>query len=165
VATRLKGFDIDLRLSPSRIYDAKFNKAQLTQQQSQLTLAYPLQVKGINLVPSVFASRSNSNPADYNNTAYGIEVSAARRLPIAWPMTAFLSVGYQQRTYDAYFPDLLGVERTDNLTRATIGFEFEVGKVGSLGFHYSVQDNQSTSDVNGFKANTGGLSLRLRRRF
>lgn len=165
VAARLKGFEIDLRVSPSRIYDSKFKQVQLTQQQSQVTVAYPLQLKGVNIVPSIFASRSNSNPVDYNNTAYGIDISAARRLSTSWPLTAFVSVGYQQRAYDAYFPDLLGVERTDKLTRASIGFEFDVGKVGAIGVQYSVQDNQSTSDVNGFKATNGGLSLRLRHRF
>jgi hypothetical protein len=66
---------------------------------------------------------------------------------------------------DACFPDLLGVARTDKLTRASVGFEFDVGKMGAIGVQYSAQDNQSTSDVNGFKANNGGLSLRLRHRF
>jgi hypothetical protein len=46
-----------------------------------------------------------------------------------------------------------------------IGFEFDVGKMGAIGVQYLAQDNQSTSDLNGFKANNGGLSLRLRHRF
>jgi hypothetical protein len=165
VSTRLKGFDIEARYAPSRIYDSQFKKAQLTQHNTQISVAYPMQFKDVSLVPSLFASRSKSDPEDYTNTAFGADVSVSRRVRASWPVTAFAAIGYQERSYDAYFPDLLGVERKDRLTRGSIGLDIALGRFGNLTLQYSGQQNRSTSDVNGFSASSGGVSFRLRQRF
>ncbi len=55
------------------------------------------------------------------------------------PVTIFLSGGFEQRIYDHYFPDLLGVDRKDKLRDLGLGARWQVTPSLELSAQYTWQ--------------------------
>lgn len=166
VAARAKGFDLSLAYQPSIITSRDFGTRQLTQHQFSASVARPFQLGRVSVTPSIAGQRVESSPSDYRNWSVGADVTAS--FPFALgrvPAAAFATGGYERRWYDAYFPDLLGVDRNDKLFRASAGFVLQPAPWANVRIAYQFARNRSTSDVNGYRAHTGLVAITAGIRF
>ena len=164
--TRLAGFDLALVYQPSIIFTRDFGTRQLTQHQFTASVSRPLQLGRLILTPTVAGQRVESSPSDYRNWAASADLSLSLPFRVGrLGAAAFASGGYEYRSYDFYFRDLLGLDRRDRLVRASAGVALQLAPAASLRAAYSFQHNRSTSDVNGYTAHAGGLTLSLGVRF
>lgn len=166
VAARTHGFDLSLAYQPSIITSRDFGTRLLTQHQFSASAARPFQLGRLSVVPSIQGQRVESSPSDYRNWAAAADVTAS--LPFALgrvPAAAFATAGYERRWYDAYFPDLLGVDRSDKLLRAGAGFVLQPAPWANVRLAYQFARNRSTSDVNGYRAHSGLVAITAGLRF
>jgi hypothetical protein len=161
----LKSFDLSATYQPSVIYDRKFSNRQLTQHRLSLGVSRQYMVGPVAIVPSVSAERVVADPEDYNNWAGGADLTLSVPLSKKRPISFFATAGYEKRSYDSYFPDLLGSDRRDDRMNAGIGVTYNLGQRGSFNFAYNYGKNDSTSDVNGYVAHSGTLGISGRLRF
>jgi hypothetical protein len=165
-ATQVDGFDLALLYQPSIIYSRDFRARQLTQHQFTFSISRSFDVGSFLLTPSVLGQRVESSPSDYRNWAASADLSLSRAFRIGrLPAALFATGGFEYRAYDSYFRDLLGGDRSDKLLRASAGLVVQIAPAASLRAAYTFQHNRSTSDVNGYTAHSGGLSLSAGIRF
>ena len=158
--TRLAGFDLALLYQPSIIYARDFKTRQLTQHQFSASVSRSFQVGSFVVTPSATGQRVESSPSDYRNWAASADLSLSRPFRIGrLPAALFATGGFEYRAYDSYFRDLLGVDRSDKLLRASAGLLVQLAPAASLRAAYSFQRNHSSSDVNGYTAHSGALTL------
>lgn len=165
VNTAWRNVEIGLKVSQNSVFDEKFDERQLKQTQYSIELSRPIVWRNISFIPTIMASKTIANPSDYDMKSYGIELTASTRLSKTLPLTAYLTIGYNERDYDSYFYDILGVYRYDRLSSANVGIQYQLSKSLLLGFHFGYQNNNSTSDVNGFNATSGTLGLSIQSKF
>ena len=165
IAARFKPVDITLSYQPSIVYTPDFDTRQLTQHRLRATVALPFNLAGFRIEPSASVERVLSTPADYRNWAYSGEFSVSRPLSRRMPIFGYASIGYERRDYDSYFFDFVGVQRNDDLVRATVGIVWRPRAWADIRIAYSFGDNRSTSDVNGYVSHTGSLGLAAALRF
>ena len=158
--------------APALIYEEGFSRRQLTQHRvytaAQLVTPLTRPVSGrrytpVALITSISADRTWADPADYDNWS----ASASASLVVAPRPDIQLSVGgaYYWRDYDDYFSGFLGVDRRDHGWRAFASANWDFAPNMSMQARYSHVDNRSTSDINPFRADSGGLTVRLAARF
>jgi hypothetical protein len=162
---RVKSFDLSATYQPSVIYDRKFSNRQLTQHRLSLGVSRRFLVGPVVIEPSLSAERVVANPQDYNNWVGGADVTLSVPLSKKRPISFYATAGYERRSYDSYFPDLLGSDRRDDRINAGIGVTYNLGQRGSINFAYNYGKNDSTSDVNGYEAHSGTLGISGRLRF
>jgi hypothetical protein len=155
---------VEVSYQPSIIYDRGFSKRQLTQHRFQVWVSSPFRFKALTIEPSASVERVLSSPSDYRNWAGSAQLAVSYPLSHRTPLMAFATGGYEHRDYDSYFPDLVGVRRTDNKLEASVGVQWRPRPWASVALQYSWQHNRSTSDVNGYTAHSGlvGLSGQFR---
>jgi len=159
-ATRLAGFDLSLLYQPSIIYSRDFKTRQLTQHQISASVSRSFHVGSVVVTPSATGQRVESSPSDYRNWSALADLSLSRPFAIGrLPAAVFATGGFEYRAYDSYFHDLLGVDRNDKLLRASAGVIVQLAPAASLRAAYSFQRNRSSSDVNGYVAHSGALTL------
>jgi hypothetical protein len=164
--TRLAGFDLSLLYQPSIIYARDFKTRQLTQHQISASVSRSFQIGGFVVTPSATGQRVESSPSDYRNWAASADLTLSRPLRIGrLPGALFATGGFEYRAYDSYFRDLLGVDRSDKLLRASAGLLVQIAPAASLRAAYSFQRNRSSSDVNFYTAHSGGMTLSAAIRF
>ena len=81
------------------------------------------------------------------------------------PLLAYVSAQYERRSFDGYFPDLVGVRRLDDGWSVGAGVVWRPRNWGEVRLSYSFQRNYSTSDVNAYLAHSGTLGLSASLRF
>lgn len=166
VAARVRGFDLSLAYNPSIITSRDFGTRQLTQHQFSASIARPFQLGRLAVTPSIAGQRVESSPGDYRNWSAAADVTASYPFALGRvPAAAFGTLGYERRWYDAYFPDLLGVDRDDKLIRASAGFVLQPAPWANVRLAYQFARNRSSSDVNGYRAHTGLVALTAAIRF
>jgi len=166
IGTSVAGFDATLTYQPSIITSRDFGTRQLTQHQFAGSLSRTFAFKRLRITPSISGSRVEASPGDYRNWSYGGELGITHPLRIGTMRGfAYASAGHEWRSYDAYFPDLLGGDRNDRLIRASAGIALPVTALAGIRAGYSFQRNRSSSDVNGYRAHSGAFSLALATRF
>jgi hypothetical protein len=164
--TRLAGFDLALLYQPSIITSRDFRTRQLTQHQFSASVSRSFLLGSVVVTPSATGQRVESSPSDYRNWAASADLSLSRPFRIGrMPAAIFATGGFEYRAYDSYFRDLLGVDRSDKLLRASAGLAVQLAPAASLRAAYSFQHNHSTSDVNGYTAHSGALTLTAGIRF
>lgn len=149
---------------PSIVYTRDFKDRQLTSHRLRATVAAPFRVHGVAVEPSLFGERAISHPSDYSAWSAGASLTISKPLSKKTPLLVYASGGYDYRSFDHYFPDLLGVKRRDNGVDAQFGLIWRPTRWGELRARYQFGYNHSTSDVNGYTAHSGvvGLSGTLR---
>lgn len=165
-AARVAGFDVSLAYQPSIVTSRDFGTRQLTQHQFSASIARPFQLGRVTVTPSVAGQRVETSPSDYRNWSAAADVTAS--YPFAFgrlPAAAFATAGYERRWYDAYFPDLLGVDRSDKLIRVSAGFVLQPAPWANVRLAWQFARNRSSSDVNGYRAHSGVLAIGLGIRF
>lgn len=166
MSTRQAGFDLALLYQPSLIYSRDFKTRQLTQHQFSASVSRAFAVGSVIVMPSVTGQRVESSPSDYRNWAASADLSLQRPFRLGrLPAVAFASGGFEYRAFDSYFRDLLGVDRSDKLLRASAGVAVQLAPYASLRAAYSFQRNHSSSDVNGYTSHGGAFALSAAIRF
>lgn len=165
-STQVAGFDIALTYQPSIIYSKDFKTRQLTQHQFTATLSRSFSLGHVVVTPGISGQRVQSSPSDYRNWSGAADLSLTYPFRIrAVPAALFATGRYEHRDYDGYFRDLLGVDRRDDLIEGSVGLAVQPARWGALRAAYIFQHNRSTSDVNGYTAHSGALSLSASVRF
>lgn len=164
-AASLGRVDLELSYRPARIYEIDFRHRQLTQNRLGLTASIPFKIGRLTLVPSVSVERVRSDPADYRNRAASGQLSATYPLSTKAPLLLFASGGYEYRSYNSYFPDLLGTKRDDRRLQVNAGVQWRPTTWANVSLSYAYQRNNSTSDVNSYRARSGLLGLSLQTQF
>lgn len=160
------GVDLDLSWSPSAVYSSQnFHHLSLRQARYSAQLSTDLKLGPVVVQPSVHYDRTRAHPSDYDNSASGGRLTVVVPFKTRHPVTVFLSGGFEQRIYDHYFPDLLGVDRKDRLRDVAAGVRWQVTPALDLSAQYSYQKNRSTSDINFYKTRGGTVGVTLSRRF
>lgn len=156
--------------APSVIFDGGFGDRELTQHRlyaaAQLTTPIPAGPRprfAAALVSTLAADRTWTDPSDYENWSWSIDetlvVSPARNIQLS------LGAGYYQRDYDDYFEGFLGVHRRDHGWRAAAAASYAINEHLAFTVRYTHVDNRSTSDVNPYRVDNGGLAVSLSQRF
>ena len=158
--------------APAVIFDSGFGKRRLTQHRvyAGLQLATALhrpppgsRQGAVALISQISADRTWADPSDYDNWSASVTetlvVSPHPRLRLS------LGGGYYVRDYDGYFTGFLGVHRRDHGYRANLSATWAVTPSADLTLRFSHVENRSASDINPYRADTGGLTLRLSARF
>lgn len=156
---------IALTYQPSIVYDRNFKRRQLTQHRMQLSASLPVRFRSFTIEPSARAERVLAKPGDYTNTAYGAALTISHSLGARLPFLLYASVGYEHRSYDHYFPDLVGVKRTDRRLEGSVGAQWRLAPGKDVSVQYSYTRNRSTSDVNAYRVGLGTIGLFFRARF
>ncbi|MEI9905457.1 MAG: outer membrane beta-barrel protein [Asticcacaulis sp.] len=160
------GIDLDVAWSPSAVYGSQnFHHLSLRQARYSAQLSTTLKLGPVYLQPSIHYDRTRAHPADYDNSASGGRLSLVAPLKLRRPVTIYLSGGFEQRFYDHYFSDLLGVDRKDKLRDVAIGARWQVTPALEISAQVSYQKNRSTSDVSVYKARGGMVGVTLSRKF
>ena len=162
-ATQLGPFEASAAYQPSIVYERNFNQRQLTQHRFRFNGSLPVTWRKLSIAPSLGIERVLSTPRDYRNTALSADLSLST--PIGQRVIAFASLGYEQRRYDSYFPDLVGVKRRDRRFDASLGVVYRPARWATLRASYSFSHNVSTSDVNGYVAHMGAIGVSAELRF
>ncbi len=160
------GVDLSLAWSPSAVYTSQnFHHLSLKQATSSAEISTSLRLGPVIIQPSAHYNRTLAHPSDYDNRAFGGRLTLVTRFKAKRPITLYLTGGYEQRLYDHYFPDLLGLDRKDKLTDVAVGARWQVTPALEISAQYACQRNRSTSDVSFYKAKSGMLGVSLSRRF
>jgi hypothetical protein len=156
--------------APALIYDDSFGDRQLTQHRlyaaAQLTTPLPAGARqryAAALVTTLAADRTWADPSDYDNWSWSIDESLV--LAVSRDIQFSLGAGYYQRDYDDYFEGFLGVHRRDHGWRASAAASFAINEHLAFNVRYTHVDNRSTSDVNPYRVDNGGVSVSLSQRF
>ena len=170
--TRLGGLTAAIGYAPSVIFDSGFAHRRLTQHRvyAGLHLVTPLhrpppgsRQGAVALVSALAADRTWADPSDYDNWSASVsETLVVRPHP---RLQLSLGGGYYVRDYDGYFSGFLGVPRRDHGYRASLAAAWAATPRADPTLRFTHVENRSTSDINPYRADTGGLSLRLSARF
>ena len=164
--TQVAGFDLSLSYQGSMIFSKDFGTRQLTQHQFTASIARSFPLGRATLTPVIVGQRVEASPSDYRNWAGSADLNLSLPFQLGHLSAAFqASGGFEYRNYDSYFRDLLGVDRRDKLLRASAGLVIQPLPAATLRLSYSFQHNASTSDVNGYNAHSGSLSVAFGMRF
>ena len=160
------GVDLSLAWSPSAVYTSQnFHHLSLKQATSSAEISTSLKLGPVIIQPSAHYNRTLAHPSDYDNRAFGGRLTLVTQFKTKRPITLYLTGGYEQRLYDHYFPDLLGLDRKDKLSDIAVGARWQVTPALEVSAQYSYQRNRSTSDVSFYKAKSGMVGVALSRRF
>lgn len=160
------GIDLSLAWSPSAVYTSQnFHHLSLKQATTSAEISTSLRLGPVIIQPSAHYNRTLAHPSDYDNRAFGGRLTLITQFKTKRPITLYLTGGYEQRLYDHYFPDLLGLDRKDKLRDIAMGARWQVTPALELSAQYSYQRNRSTSDVSFYKAKSGMVGVTLSRRF
>lgn len=158
-----------LRLSatyqPVIVFERDFEDRQLTTHRMRLSASLPLIIGPLLAQPFAFFERTEADPDDYAAWSGGGGLALTLPLSQRLPIVAFGNIEYERRDYDDYFPDLVGVDREDDMISAGLGLAWRPREWGELRLGWDFLHNSSTSDVNRFQANTGHLGIAARLRF
>jgi hypothetical protein len=150
---------------PSVVFTRDFGRRQLTSHRLKLSASLPFRVRNLTIEPSVAAERTLSTPSDYRAWTGSAGVTFSAPLSKTAPLLAYATGQYERRSFDAYFPDLVGVRRLDDAWSAGAGIVWRPRRWGEVRVSYSFQRVYSTSDVNGFFAHSGTLGISASLRF
>jgi hypothetical protein len=114
---------------------------------------------------SVSAERIEADPDPYSNSAITISAIAGIPLSSRRRINGFASVRAVARNYDNYFEGLVGAEREDRLIEGAVGVSWSPRENFSIDARWTQARNRSTSDVNRYRAGSGGVSLAAVMRF
>jgi hypothetical protein len=157
--------DVTATYQPSIVLSSDFGARQLTSHRFKLSASLPFQIRNLTVEPSVAVERVLSSPSDYR--AWGGSAGLTLSAPLSnhIPLLAYVSAQYERRSFDAYFPDLVGVKRLDDNWSAGAGVVWRPKRWGEVRASYSFQRNYSTSDVNAYYAHSGTLGISAMLRF
>jgi hypothetical protein len=167
VGAQVPVYSVDVALSyqPTIVYGKDFKNKQLTQHRFHLQASRRFTIGKLIVDPVISAERVTANPSAYDTWGGGAELTLTLPLSKTKPIFAYLSGGYDYRAYDDYFEGFLGTKRTDNAYSASAGVSWNFKQWGSMGLTYDFRKQGSTSDVNRFQSNSGGLNFNARIRF
>lgn len=158
-------FRLSATYQPVFVFERSFEDRQLTTHRMRLSASLPLIIGPLLAQPFAYFERTEADPDDYAAWSGGGGLMLTLALSQRLPILAFGNFEYQRRDYDDYFPDLVGVEREDDMISAGLGLAWRPRDWGELRLAWDFQHNSSTSDVNRYQANTGHLGLAARLRF
>ncbi len=165
VSLKHKGLDFTLSHQPSIVFDRGFDKRQLKQYRTSMTIGYPMVIKGFYIYPSAHIVRATANPSDYNHADYGGEIGIMKKISAKLPLYIGVNYALSRKSYDSYFADFLGTDRNDRNKSADISLRYDINERMSINISYEETKNYSTSDVNEFKVANQGFTLSFNTRF
>lgn len=144
---------------PSIVLTRDFGRRQLTSHRLKLSASLPFRIRNLTIEPVIAAERTLSSPSDYRAWSGTAGVTFSAPLSQTAPLLAYVSAQYERRSFDGYFPDLVGVRRLDDGWSAGAGVVWRPRQWGEVRASYSFQRVYSTSDVNGYFAHSGTLGI------
>lgn len=150
---------------PSVVFDRDLRRHLLTTHRFRMSVSLPFSIKRLLVEPSIAGERAVAHPRDY--TAWAGSAGLTLSLPLSnrVPVYGFATANYERRSFDHYFPDLVGVRRRDDGISAGVGMVWRPKAWGEVRASYTFQKNHSTSDVNRYRNHTGGMGLSATMRF
>lgn len=150
---------------PSIVLTRDFGRRQLTSHRFKFAVSLPLRINNLTVEPMIAAERTLSSPSDYRAWSGSAGVTFSTSLSKKVPLLAYVSAQYERRSFDGYFPDLVGVRRLDDGWSVGAGVVWRPRNWGEVRASYSLQRSYSTSDVNGYLAHSGTLGFSASLRF
>lgn len=150
---------------PTIVLSGDFATRQLTTHRLKLAASLPFRLRKLTIEPSIGVERVLANPSDYRAWSGSAGLTFSAPLSKRIPIFAYATAQYEHRSFDAYFPDLVGVKRIDDNWSAGAGIVWRPKRWSDIRLSYSFQRNYSTSDVNGYFAHSGTLGLTASLRF
>lgn len=148
-----------------RVYHRGFRGEQLAQHRAVVSLSRPIPLAGGRIVvtPSIGADRAWTDPLVYNSYGWNAQLAAAWSTSPRTQLGARLA--FARHDYPDYFPGFLGVRRRDELTTAEVSLTHAIGRDIAVQLSAGFAQDNSTSDVNGYRAWSGGGAVSLQKRF
>jgi hypothetical protein len=149
---------------PAVIYTRGFGDRQLTQHRllAAAQLATPIRPR-LSIISTGTVERTWADPQDYDNWGAAIDETLVFRP--APELQVAVGGGLYARRYPNYFPALIGVTRRDHGWRASVAVSYSTTPRLVLTASASHVENRSTSDVNPYRVDNGGLTARVALRF
>lgn len=163
--TALGRLSLTATYQPSIVLTRDFGRRQLTSHRFKLSASLPFRIRNLTVEPMIAAERTLSSPSDYRAWSGSAGVTFSAPLSRTAPLLAYVSAQYERRSFDGYFPDLVGVRRIDDGWSAGAGVVWRPRQWGEVRASYSLQRSYSTSDVNGYFAHSGTLGISAALRF
>jgi hypothetical protein len=148
--------------APALIYDKRYNDRQQTRHRLETSaqLYSPLGgfgpwkesdfARNAGLVTTLVAERVLTDPEEYEYSAASLDVALVWRPAGAWQFGA--GVGAYLRDYDDYFEGIVGDSRRDDGLRASVYAQWLPAPWLSVSLGADWVDNNSSSDVNEYNA-------------
>jgi len=106
--TNIGRLSVTATYQPAIVLSRDFGKRLLTTHRFRLAGSLPFRVRGVTVEPMLAVERVLSNPSDYRAWSGIAGVSLVAPLSKKLPLLAYASAQYERRSFDAYFPDLVG---------------------------------------------------------
>jgi hypothetical protein len=163
--TRFGPVDLIALYQPTLVYDLDFGDRQLTTHRFRATASLPQHFGRVTVEPGIAVERTIADPDDYSAWSGQAGLTVSAPLSPALPLIGYVSVQYERREFDSYFFDIVGVDRKDDRLGVNVGLVWRPAPWADIRASYSFQRNWSTSDVNRYRAHSGGLSMAASMRF
>jgi len=157
--TRLGRLNLTASYQPAVVFTGDFGRHQLTTHRFRLSASLPFSIKRLQVEPRIGGERVLAHPGDYTAWAGTVGVTLLLPLSKTAPVYGYATANYERRSFDHYFPDLVGVKRKDDAVSAGIGVVWRPKAWGDVRASYTFQKAYSTSDVNRYLSHSGGLGL------
>lgn len=163
-STRLGLLSAGVEYMPSLIYTRGFGRRQLTQHRliGGVALVTPVTARVV-LNSNVTLDKTWADPSAFDN--WGVALDETVVFQLRHDLQLGVGGGVYNRRYPEYFPGLIGTTRRDRGWRASIAASYSPTPTIVVTLSFSHVDNHSTSDVNPYRVDNGGLALRIARRF